>query len=210
MGSRSVHLETVNLLDSSSFINALSLLMSRRGAVRQLRFDQGTNFVGAQNELKAALSEMNQDHVPEHLLRNECELIPFKMNLPHYSHMGGTWERLIRSVRNALEPFLSKVGSQLDDKTLRALMTEVDCIINSRPFSVNYLCDAQAPEPLTPNHLLIIKPKRVLPPPGQFQRADVYCRKYWRKVQYFANQLWLRWRNEYLQMPQVWRKWIQP
>ena len=63
--------------------------------------------------------------------------------------MGGTWERLIRSVRNALEPLLSKVGSQLDDETLRTLMIEVECIINSRPLSGDYLCDAQAPEPLT-------------------------------------------------------------
>ena len=54
MGSRSVHLETANSLDSSSFINALSRFMSQRGAVRQLRSDQGTNFVGTQNELKAA------------------------------------------------------------------------------------------------------------------------------------------------------------
>ena len=83
MGSRSVHLETANSLDSSSFINALSRFMHRRGAVRQLRSDQGTNFVGARNELKAALSEMNQDHVQEYLLRNGCEWIPFKMNLPH-------------------------------------------------------------------------------------------------------------------------------
>jgi len=197
MDSRSVHLETANSLDSSSFINALSRFMSRREAVRQLRSDQGTNFVGAQNEVKAALSEMNQDNVQEYLLRNGCEWIPFKMNLPHCSHKGGTWERLIRSVRSALEPLLSKVGSQLDDETLSTLMTEVECIVDSRPLSVDYLCGAQEPEPLTPNHLLTMKPKRVLPPPGKFQRADVY-------------QFWLRWRNEYLHMPQVQRKWIQP
>ena len=82
-GSRSVHLETANSLDSSSFINALSRFMRWRGAVRQLRSDQGTNFVGTQNELIAALSEMNQDHVQEYLLRNGCEWISFKMNLPH-------------------------------------------------------------------------------------------------------------------------------
>ena len=40
MGSRSVHLETANSLDSSSFINAQSRFMNRRGAVRQIRFDQ--------------------------------------------------------------------------------------------------------------------------------------------------------------------------
>ena len=55
MRSRSVHLETANSLDSSCFINALSRFMNRRGAVRQLRSDQGTNFVGARNELKSAL-----------------------------------------------------------------------------------------------------------------------------------------------------------
>ncbi|XP_015749621.1 PREDICTED: uncharacterized protein LOC107329445 [Acropora digitifera] len=97
MGSRSVHLETANSLDSSSFINALSRFMNRRGAVRQIRCDQGTNFIGARNELKTALSEMNQDLVQEYLLSNKCEWIPFKFNAPHCSHMGGPWERLIRS-----------------------------------------------------------------------------------------------------------------
>ena len=81
--------------------------MNWRGAVRQLRSDRGTNFVGARNELKAALSEMNQDHVREYLLTNGFEWIPFKMNLPHCSHMGGTWERL--SII-----FLPKHGSVLD------------------------------------------------------------------------------------------------
>ena len=184
--------------------------MNRRGDVRQLRSDQGTNFIGARSELKAALCEMNQDHVQDYLLRNGCEWIPFKLNVPHSSHMGGTWERMIRSVRNALEPLLLQAGSQLDDETLRTLLTEVECIINSRPLSVDNLCDAEAPEPLTPNHLPTMKPKTVLPPPGKFQRADMYCRRRWRRVQYLANELWLRWRGEYLQMLQVRQKWVQP
>ena len=76
-------------------INGLS------GVARLISSCVTCNFVGAQNELKAALSEMNQDHVQEYLLRNGCEWIPFKMNLPHCSHMGRTWESLIRSVCNA-------------------------------------------------------------------------------------------------------------
>lgn len=117
MGSRSVHLETANSLDSS-FINALRRFMNCRGTVRQLRCDQGTNFIGARNELKKALSEMNQDHVQEYLLRNKCEWIPSKFNAPHSSHMGGPWECLINMVHNALEPLLMKDGDHLDDKTL--------------------------------------------------------------------------------------------
>ena len=56
--------------------------------MRQLRSDQGTNFIGAQSELKAALCEMNQDHVQDYLLRNGCKWIQFKLNVPHSSHMG--------------------------------------------------------------------------------------------------------------------------
>ena len=90
MRSRSVHLETANSLESSSFINALRHFMNQRGAVRQLRSDQGTNLIGARSEQNAALCERNQDRVQDYLLRNGCEWIPFKLNVPHSSHMGGT------------------------------------------------------------------------------------------------------------------------
>ena len=40
--------------------------------------------------------------------------------------MGGVWERLIRTVRSVLSILLQEQGSQLDDKALRTLMTEVE------------------------------------------------------------------------------------
>ena len=52
-----------------------------------------------------------------------------------------------------------------------------------------------------------MKTKVVLPPPGVFQRADVYCRKRWRAVQYLANEFWTRWRKEYLLNLQQRQKW---
>ena len=63
--------------------------------MRQLRSDRGTNFIGARSEMKAALCEMHQDHVQDYFLRTGCAWIPFKLNVPHSSHMGGTWERMI-------------------------------------------------------------------------------------------------------------------
>ena len=56
MSSRAIHLETGTSLDTDSFINALSCFLSRRGPVRQLRRDNGTNFVGARRELMEALA----------------------------------------------------------------------------------------------------------------------------------------------------------
>ena len=210
MASRSVHLETANSQDTSSFINALRRFLNRRGPVRQIRCDMGTNFVGARNEMKEALMKMDQDKVQEYLLENECEWIPFKMNVPHSSHMGGAWERLIGTVRSVLETLLVKAGSQLDDEAFRTFMTEVECIINSRPLTVTNLSSSDALEPLTPNHLLTMKPKVILPPPGKFQQADMYSRKWWRRVQYLANEFWLRWRREFLQSLQTRQKWVRP
>ena len=171
MSSRSVHLETANSLSGSSFINALRRFLNWRGNVRQLRSDQGTTFIGARNELRDALAEMDQTKVQEYLLSNGCDWIPFQLNVPHASHMGGVWERQIQTVRRVLEPLLKSIGCQLDDEAFRTFVTEAEAIINSRPLTTANLNDPAAPEPLTPNHILLMKSKVVLPPPGVFQRA---------------------------------------
>ena len=49
--SRAVHIEVASSLESSSFIQALRRFIARRGPVREIRTDNGTNFVGARNEL---------------------------------------------------------------------------------------------------------------------------------------------------------------
>ena len=63
MASCAAHLEVTTSLTTDSFLNACCLFIGRRGPVRQLRSDQGTNFVSAENELKAALSQMKQTAV---------------------------------------------------------------------------------------------------------------------------------------------------
>lgn len=45
--SKGIHIELVEELSTSCFINALRRFLSIRGPVRQLRSDRGTNFVGA-------------------------------------------------------------------------------------------------------------------------------------------------------------------
>lgn len=61
------------------------------------------------------------------------------------------------TVRNALEPLLLSVGTQLDDEVFRTFMAEAECIVNSRPLTTNHLNEPGAPGPLTPNHLLTLK-----------------------------------------------------
>ena len=106
MASRAAHLESANSLDIASFINALSHFICCRRPVRQLRSDQGSDFVGAGRELKEAVTEFDDDQIKGELLRNNCDWITFKMNVPSASHMEGIWERQIHPVRSFLSAIL--------------------------------------------------------------------------------------------------------
>ena len=158
----------------------------------------------------AALKELDTTSVKEYLSSQDCDWIDFNLNTPHASYMGGIWERQIRTTRSVLSSLLLEHGTQLDDEALRTLMTEAESIVNCRPLTVENLSDPLASEPLTPNHLLTLKTQVVLPPPGKFESPDQYSRKRWRRVQYLANQLWLRWQKEYCAQLQKRQKWTTP
>ena len=70
MASRAVHLEIAISLTTDSFVNAYRSFVCRRETIQQLRSDQGTTFVGAKNELQAALGEMNHEKIQRELLRD--------------------------------------------------------------------------------------------------------------------------------------------
>ncbi|KAA0712431.1 hypothetical protein E1301_Tti012968 [Triplophysa tibetana] len=198
--SRAVHIELLDDLSTDAFINSLRAFIALRGNVRQLQSDQGTNFVGARREFLEAVKEMDQ----ECLKQLGCE---FVMNPPSASHMGGVWERQIRTVRSVLTSILDQSSRTLDSSSLRTYLYEVMAIINSRPMTAHLLNDPTGPQPLTPNLLLTMKSSIILPPPGNFVKEDLYLRKRWRRVQYLANEFWHRWKKEYLLSLQQRQKW---
>ena len=63
MASRAIHLEAAHSLETDSFINALRHFICHQGPIRQMRSDQGTNFVGVKKELKEALGELDHDKI---------------------------------------------------------------------------------------------------------------------------------------------------
>ncbi|XP_070182296.1 uncharacterized protein [Littorina saxatilis] len=208
MASRAVHIEVLDDMSTDSFLNGLRCFIALRGKVRTIFSDQGTNFVGAKHELDRHFEQLNRKTILAKLLDLQCE---FKFNPPSSSHMGGVWERQIRSVRSVLTGILDQSSTRLDTSSLRTLMYEVMAIINSRPLSVEHLERADGPLPLTPNHILTMKSGLIMPPPpGCFVKEDLYLNKRWKRVQFLADLFWTRWRKEYLQSLQGRSKWQKP
>lgn len=73
-----------------------------------------------------AVQEMDQECLKQH----GCE---FVMNPPPVSHVGGTWERQIRTIQSVLTSILDQSSRRLDSSSLRTYLYEVMAIINSRP-----------------------------------------------------------------------------
>jgi hypothetical protein len=212
LSSRSVHIEVTCSMDTDSFIQALRRFVGRRGSVRIMRSDNGGNFIGAENELKEAWEEMDHSKISDFLSAINCDwvdTVEWERIAPTASHMGGAWERQIGTVKRVLNSMLRAPDRLLDHESFCTLLTEVEAIVNSRPLTLE---DVNDPEslPLSPSQLLTMKSKVVMPPPGVFQKADVYCRKRWRAVQYLANVFWDKWRKEYLHSLQTRSKWSKP
>ena len=177
-----MHIEIAHSLDTDSMINALRRFISVRGCPES---DCGTNFTSADKELKDAIEEWNQQKVENFCPQRGIQWI---FNPPGASHFGGVWKRMIRSTRQVLRALLKE--QLVSDEVLLTVMAEATNILNSRPLTRNS-DDASDDQPLTPNHLLKLRPCPILPP-GIFDEDDLHSQRRWRQAQYMANIFWKR------------------
>ena len=110
MNSRAVHLELASSLESDCFINVLRRFMNRRGRPKVMYSDNGTNFVGAEREIRQSIKNWNQKQIGDELLQKGCQ---WAFQPPKASNTSGVWETLIRSTRAALRAIL---GESLADE----------------------------------------------------------------------------------------------
>lgn len=100
---------------------------------------------------------------------------------------------------------MQPVRDSLDEETLQTFLCEAEAVLNGCPITTSS-SDPNNLEALTPNHLLLLRPKPSIPS-GLFQREDLYARRRWQQVQYMANLFWTRWVREYLPELQTRQKW---
>ncbi|XP_055850516.1 uncharacterized protein LOC129915080 [Episyrphus balteatus] len=167
----------------------IELAHTRRGSPLKIFCDNGTNFRGAERELKEELQRLDLGRVACEFTTANTE---WRFNPPAAPHMGGAWERLVRSIKDVLYRILPshKVG----DESLRCALAEVESTLNTRPLT-HISLDASDDEALTPNHFLLGSSNGSKPP---CDPSVIASRQNWKLSQIIANQFWEKWIKAYL------------
>ncbi|XP_072931477.1 uncharacterized protein [Epargyreus clarus] len=185
--TRAIHLEVTASLTTDSAVMALRRMMARRGRPAQIWSDNGTNLRGADKELRQAIDAATAEEAAK-------KIISWRFIPPGAPFMGGAWERLVRSVKTALQATLHERHPA--EEVLTTLLAEVEYTVNSRPLT-HVSVSAEDPEALTPNHFLLGGNGRVSTP-GEFNDRDTICKNSWRAAQRLTDIFWTRWLREYL------------
>ena len=187
--STALHIEMAHTMSTDSFIMILFRFNGRRGVPTDLYSDNGTNFVGADRELREWIDGLSHDTIHRKMLSKG---IRWHFNPPYASHRGGAWERSIKSVRRTLTAIC--VEQTLNDEILETAFVEVERILNNRP-SVPLISNDTNQIALTPNDLLLLRNNTGL----EFKESGMsrYTTQ-WRRVNYIVDVFWKRWIKKYL------------
>ncbi len=205
---KAVHLEAVSDLTSESFIAALRRFVARRGSPVLIWSDNGTNFVGANNELRGMYELLSQQDTARAVTDFCARLgIEWRFIPEHTPHFGGLWEAAVKSTKLHLRRIVGEV--RLTFEELSTVLAQIEACLNSRPLVPLNTPDEDGIEVLTPGHFLIGRPLCALPDP-----SSSYCQlsllKRWDLCQNLTRHFWKRWSAEYLTTLNKFCKWKNP
>ena len=122
---------------------------SRLGTRAMIWSDNGTNFIGAEKELRECVEKWNTHN-------NSAELahkgIKWTFNPSSAPHQGGIWERIVHSFKRVLYTILGT--RRHTDEVFNTTFCRVEYALNSRPLTL-VSADPSDLGAITPNHFLL-------------------------------------------------------
>ncbi|MCG8045043.1 MAG: hypothetical protein N0E48_05150, partial [Candidatus Thiodiazotropha endolucinida] len=202
LATRAVHLEMAFGLDTDSFLNAFYRMASRRGLPEEMYSDNGTNFKGADAELKSLVMKLDDVRISQSVANGG---VTWHFNPPLAPHFGGVHETMIKSAKKAMQAILG--NADVTDEELMTAMIGAEALVNSRPLTYQSANPADD-VPLTPNHFLHGQ-IGVQFAPDSCDDTDFNPRKRWRRIQELVRHFWSRWLQEWVPTLNTRRKWYR-
>lgn len=196
---KALHLELVTDLTKEAFLAALYRFMSRRGKPQTISSDNGTTFVGANNDLIDFFTKYSGDIQSE--ITNQG--INFKFIPPYSPHFGGLWESAVKSVKHHLRRILSL--THLTYEEMSTLLIQIEAILNSRPM-IPLSSDPTDLPCLTPAHFLIGRTLLTVPQPP-LAEANINRLQRYERIEKLKQHFWQRFSHDYITTLQQKVKW---
>ncbi|KAK6762888.1 hypothetical protein RB195_023550 [Necator americanus] len=129
--TRLIHLEIVSDGTTEKFLNAFRRFVARRGKPHLVTCDNAPTFILGSQILNDSLTEPSTN---EDVARNMSnQMIEWKHNTPYSPWKGGFYERLIKSVKQAL---FKAIGRRiLTIEQLHTFLVEIEGCLNCRPLT---------------------------------------------------------------------------
>ncbi|XP_076660443.1 uncharacterized protein LOC143363795 [Halictus rubicundus] len=199
--TKAVHLEVVSDLTTEAFIAALKRFIARRGMCKNLDSDNGTNFVGANNELTELHQTLSKDEKFNYFLTSKSISWHF---MPALSpHFGGLWEAAVKSFKHHVKRV---VGEELFTyEQFTTFVIEIEAILNSRPLTP-LSSDPNDISALTPGHFLIGGSLTCITE-TDFSKSPSNRLSNWQHIQKVKQDFWTRWHKEYIHQLNLRHKW---
>lgn len=188
---RAVHIEVVHSLSADSSKKAIQRFVARRGSPQRIYSDNGTNFRGAARELANEIRAINRD-IASTFTNGETEWI---FNPPSAPHMGGVWERKVRSIKEAFKSLCH--NERLNDEELVTFLAEAELMVNSHPLTFVPV-ESPTEEILTPNSFLLLSSNGDNTAARIPINQEVSLQRNRKLMNDLLNQFWKRWIQGYL------------
>ena len=206
MTYKAVHLEVVSDETTEAFLACFKRFAARRNCPTHLYSDNGSNFMGAKNQLtrieQLLLEEDANSEVRHYLLQHHH--VTWHTNPPASPHFGGLWESAVKSTKKHLKRIMGELKFTFEELTTTAC--QIEACLNSRPLLPMTSHSQDGLMTLTASHFLMFKTPQAVPEDPRLPK-EPHLLSSWNKCQSIIQHFWRRWSKEYLGTLQQRTKW---
>ena len=186
--SRAVYVDLAHDLSTDGFLQVLRRFVSVRGWSAKFHSDNGTQLVGASNELKTIVQGLDQEEIKKY---GYAAGAVWEFSPPDGKWYNGATESLVKSVKRALNAAVGENVMQFSE--LQTCLFEAAELVNERPIGTHpsspdegvYLC---------PNDLLLGRASSHSPQGPFRERSNNKCRIDF--IEGVVKSFWKRWTHE--------------